>query len=38
MNAVIVVASVVVLVMLTTGIYNLQSWLERYDYQRHFED
>jgi hypothetical protein len=38
MNAVTFVASFVVLVMLTTGIYNLQSWLERYDYERHFED
>ncbi len=38
MNAVIVVASAVLLVMLTTGTYNLQSWLERCDYERHFED
>jgi len=38
MNAVIVVGSAVLLVMVATGTYNLQSWLERYDYQRHFED
>jgi hypothetical protein len=38
MNVVIVVGSVVLLVMVTTGIYKLQSWLERCDYKRHFED
>jgi hypothetical protein len=38
MNAVTFVASGALLLMLTTGIYNLQSWLERYDYERHFED
>jgi hypothetical protein len=38
MNAVIVVGSVVLLVMLTAGIRNLQSWLESCDYNRHFED
>jgi hypothetical protein len=38
MNAVIVAGSVVLLVMLTTGICNLQSWLERCDYKDDFED
>jgi hypothetical protein len=38
MNAVIVVGSAALLVMLTTGICNLQSWLERYDRKDHFED
>jgi len=38
MNAVIVVGSAVLLVMLTTEIYNLQSWLERCDYKCHLED
>lgn len=38
MNEVIFIASAVLLVMLMTGIYNLQSWLERCDYERHFED
>jgi hypothetical protein len=38
MNVLIVVGSAVLTVMITTGIYNLQSWLERCDYKRHFED
>jgi hypothetical protein len=38
MNAVIVAGSAVLMVMLTTRIYNLQSWLERCDYMRHLED
>lgn len=38
MNVVIVVGSAVLLVMVATGIYNLQLWLERFDYERHFED
>jgi len=38
MKSVIDVGSVVLLVMLATGIYNLQSWLERCDYKRHLED
>jgi hypothetical protein len=38
MNLVIAVASAVLMVMVATGTYNLQWWLERSDYQRHFED
>jgi hypothetical protein len=38
MNVVISVGSAVVMVMFATGIYHLQWWLERSDYQRHFED
>jgi hypothetical protein len=37
-NAVITVASAVLMVMVATGTYNLQWWLERSDYERHFED
>jgi hypothetical protein len=38
MNVVISVGSGVVMAMFATGIYQLQWWLERSDYQRHFED
>ena len=38
MSVVISLGSAVVMVMFATGIYNLQWWLERDDYQRHFED
>jgi hypothetical protein len=38
MNAVVGVGSAVVMVIAATGLYNLQWWLERSDYQRHFED
>jgi hypothetical protein len=38
MNAAVAVASAVLMVMVATGIYNLQWWLERSDYERHFED
>jgi hypothetical protein len=37
-NVVISVGSAVVMVMFATGIYNLELWLERSDYTRHFED
>jgi hypothetical protein len=37
-NAVIAVGSAAVMAMAASGIYNLQGWLERVDYQRHFED
>jgi hypothetical protein len=37
-NVVITVASAVLMAMAAAGIYNLQWWLERSDYQRHFED
>ena len=38
MNVVSSVGSAVVMVMFATGIYQLQWWLERSDYQRHFDD
>jgi hypothetical protein len=38
MNVVISVGSAVVMAMFATAIYQLQWWLERSDYQRHFED
>jgi hypothetical protein len=38
MNAVITVSSALLLVMTAAGIYDLQPRLERWDYQRHFED
>jgi hypothetical protein len=38
MNVVIAVASAVLMVIVAMGSYNLQWWLERSDYQRHFED
>jgi hypothetical protein len=38
MSVVIALSSAVVMVMAATGTYNLQWWLERSDYKRHFED
>ena len=38
MNVVITIACAVLMVMVATGIYNLQWWLESNDYKRHFED
>ncbi len=38
MSAVISFGSAAVMVMFAMGIYNLQWWLERSDYERHFED
>jgi hypothetical protein len=38
MNVVVVLSSAVVMVLAATGVYNLQWWLERSDYERHFED
>lgn len=38
MSAVISFGSAVVMVMFALAIYNLQWWLERSDYERHFED
>jgi len=37
-SAVIAAGSAVVMAMAASGIYNLQGWLERTDYHRHFED
>jgi hypothetical protein len=38
MNVVIAAATAVLMVMVATGIYNLQSWLEDGAYRRHFYD
>jgi hypothetical protein len=38
MNAVVTLASAVLMVLIATGTYNLQWYLERTDYERHFED
>ena len=38
MNAIVSVACVILMVLLALGTYNLQWWLERTDYERHFED
>ena len=38
MNAVIAASCAVMLAIATKGLYTLQWWLERTDYQRHFED
>jgi hypothetical protein len=38
MNAVVASASAALMVMVAMGTYNLQWWLERRDYERHFED
>ena len=38
MSLVVAVGCAVVMLMLATGTYNLQWWLERGDYERHFED
>jgi hypothetical protein len=37
-NAVVAAGSAVMMGMAASGIYSLQGWLERIDYQRHFED
>jgi hypothetical protein len=37
-NTAIAVASALLMIMVAKGIYSLQWWLERADYQRHFED
>jgi hypothetical protein len=38
MNVVVTLASAALMVLIATGTYNLQWWLERTDYERHFED
>lgn len=38
MNATISVVCAGLMVLLAMGTYNLQWWLERNDYERHFED
>jgi hypothetical protein len=37
-NVVGSLGSAIMMVMFATGIYSLQWWLERSDYERHFED
>jgi hypothetical protein len=37
-NAVVAFGTAAFLVMAASGLYDLQSWLERWDYQRHFEE
>ncbi len=38
MNVAIAAATAVLMMMVATGTYNLQSWLEDGSYQRHFYD
>ena len=38
MNAVVAAGTAALLVVTAAGLYDLQSRLERWDYQRHFED
>lgn len=38
MNAIISVACAGLVMLLAMGTHSLQWWLERYDYERHFED
>jgi hypothetical protein len=38
MNVVTAAATAVLMLMVATGIYNLQSWLEDGSYKRHFYD
>jgi hypothetical protein len=37
-NAALGAGSAVVMAVVAMGIYNLQTWLERSDYRRHFQD
>jgi hypothetical protein len=37
-NAVVAVGTAAFLVVTALGLYDLQSWLERWDYQRRFEE
>lgn len=38
MNVIVTFASAVLMLMIAKGTYSLQWWLERSDYNRHFED
>jgi|GraSoiStandDraft_43_1057313.scaffolds.fasta_scaffold1104071_1 hypothetical protein len=38
MSVLIAAASAVVIMIIAKGTYDLQWWLERSDYRRHFED
>jgi hypothetical protein len=37
-NTVLALSSAALMLMIAKGIYSLQWWLERTDYNRHFED
>jgi hypothetical protein len=38
MSALLDVSGGILLVLISLGVSNLQSWLERWDQERHFED
>jgi len=38
MNTLLTVFTAVLLVLTAVGVYKLQSWLERWDHDRHVED
>lgn len=38
MTVILTLVSAVLMMLIATGTYNLQWWLERTDYERHFED
>jgi hypothetical protein len=38
MTVAIYVCSAALLTVLAIGVHNLESWLERWDYERHYED
>jgi hypothetical protein len=37
-NELLMVVEGVVLIVVSIGIHHLSTWLERWDYERHFED
>jgi len=37
-NELLMVVEGIVLIVLSVGIHHLSIWLERWDYERHFED
>jgi hypothetical protein len=38
MTVAIYICSAALLTVLAIGVHNLESWLERWDYERHYED
>jgi hypothetical protein len=38
MSGLLAVVTGAVLALIAVGVYNLQTWLERWDHQRHLED
>lgn len=38
MNGLALAAGAALMMLIATGTYNLQWWLERCEYERHFED